>query len=245
MNSQIEICRDHESLSSKAATLIKKALARKPDLLLCAAGGSTPLRTYELLAKDHVRHPELFTKLRVVKLDEWGGIAMNDPGTCENQIRSFVLSPLHVADKRYFGFDSHPVDPKAECERIRRRLTTEGPIDFCMLGLGMNGHLAMNEPAPSLKPSAHVARLKAVTLAHPMLAQSKSQPTYGLSLGMAEIMASREILLLVSGANKCQPLRKFLRREITTEFPASFLWLHSNWTLLCDADSAEGLNLTS
>ena len=147
MNSQIEICRDHESLSSKAATLIKKALARKPDLLLCAAGGSTPLRTYELLAKDHVRHPELFTKLRVVKLDEWGGIAMNDPGTCENQIRSFVLSPLHVADKRYFGFDSHPVDPKAECERIRRRLTTEGPIDFCMLGLGMNGHLAMNEPA--------------------------------------------------------------------------------------------------
>ena len=121
MNSQIEICRDHESLSLKAATLIKKALARKPDLLLCAAGGSTPLRTYELLAKDHVRHPELFRKLRVVKLDEWGGIAMNDPGTCENQIRSFVLSPLHVADKRYFGFDSHPVRSKS---RMRKNPAT-------------------------------------------------------------------------------------------------------------------------
>jgi 6-phosphogluconolactonase/glucosamine-6-phosphate isomerase/deaminase len=61
---------------------------------------------------------------------------------------------------------------------------------------------------------------------------------------MGEILSSREILLLVSGANKREPLRKFLRREITTEFPASFLWLHSNWTLLCDDDAAEGLNLT-
>ena len=245
MNSSIEICRDHESLSSKAARLIMNALARKPDMLLCAAGGSTPLRTYELLAKDYLRHPETFQKLRLVKLDEWGGIAMDDPGTCEIQIRSFLMSPLQVAEKRYFGFDSNPADPEAECERIRRRLTTEGPIDFCVLGLGMNGHLAMNEPAPNLKPAAHVARLTEVTLAHPMLAQSKSPPTYGLSLGMGEILSSREILLLVSGANKREPLRKFLRREITTKFPASFLWLHSNWTLLCDNGAAEGLNLTS
>jgi len=244
MNSRIEIFRDHETLSATAAELIRKALARKPDLLLCAAGGSTPLRTYELLAKDPLRQRETFQQLRLVKLDEWGGIAMDDPGTCEKQIRSFLLRPLRVAEDRYFGFDSNPADPEAECDRIRRRLSTEGPIDFCVLGLGMNGHLAMNEPAPGLKPAAHVARLTAVTLAHPMLAQSKSPPTYGLSLGMAEILSSREILLLVSGANKREPLRKFLRREITTEFPASFLWLHSNWRMLCDADSAEGLNLT-
>jgi galactosamine-6-phosphate isomerase len=212
-------------------------------LLLCAAGGSTPLRTYELLAKNPLRQRQTFETLRLVKLDEWGGIAMDDPGTCENQIRSFLLTPLRVAEDRYFGFDSNPADPKAECERIRRRLMTEGPIDFCVLGLGMNGHLAMNEPAPGLKPTALVARLTAVTLAHPMLAQSKSPPTYGLSLGMAEILSSREIVLLVSGTNKREPMRTFLRREITTEFPASFLWLHSNWTLLCDVDSARGLDL--
>ena len=76
-----------------------------------------------------------------------------------------------------------------------------------------------------------------------MLADSKLKPKFGLTLGMAEILASREILLLVSGAGKREPLRKLVQREITTEFPASFLWLHSNWTLLCDREATEGLNV--
>jgi len=53
-----------------------------------------------------------------------------------------------------------------------------------------------------------------------MLAQANKRPSYGLTLGMTEILASREILLLVSGAAKRQPLERLLQREITTEFPA-------------------------
>jgi galactosamine-6-phosphate isomerase len=107
----------------------------------------------------------------------------------------------------------------------------------------MNGHVAMNEPDPDLQPSARVARLSETSLQHPMLAHSRTAPTYGLTLGMTEILASAEILVLVSGAGKREPLRKLLRRKFTTGFPASFLWLHPNWTLLCDRNAAEGLNL--
>jgi galactosamine-6-phosphate isomerase len=194
-----------------------------------------------LLAKHHAKNPATFQKLRVMKLDEWGGIPMDDPGTCENQLLSLLIEPLGIAKKRYFGFHSNPADPVAECARMAKRLESEGPIDICVLGLGMNGHVAMNEPAPMLKPFCNVAELAKVTLAHPMLSQTKSPPRYGLGLGMAEILASREILLLVNGAKKREPLKKFLRREISTDFPASFLWLHPNWTLLCDREAAEGL----
>lgn len=243
MSASIDVCHDHEALSRKAASLIVDALARKPDLLLCAASGSTPLRTYELLAEHKALRRDAFRSCRLIKLDEWGGLAMDDPGTCESQLQTLLIAPLGITNDRYFGFTSNPADPKAEYERVCRRLTAEGPIDLCVLGLGINGHVAMNEPAASLKPASHVARLAEGTLAHPMLSKSKSPPTYGLTLGMAEILASREILLLVNGAKKREPLRKLLRREITTEFPASFLWLHPNWTLLCDRDAAEGLNL--
>jgi len=222
---------------------IVSALADKPDLLLCAAGGSTPLRTYELLAEHCQRKPELFRSLRAVKLDEWGGIAMDDPGSCENQLQQYLVNPLGLSEDRYFGFNSNPPDPDVECERIQSRLASEGPVDLCVLGLGMNGHVAMNEPAAALQPASHVARLTAATLAHAMLANTKSKPGFGLTLGMAEILASREILLLVSGASKRQPLDKLLRREITTEFPASFLWLHPNWTLFCDRAAAGEHNL--
>jgi len=243
MKSPIFVCDDAESLSRQASKRILAALAGKPDLLLCAAGGSTPLRTYQLLARHHERHPNAFRKMRVVKLDEWGGLTMGGLGTCEQQLQTHLLVPLGVSGRRYVGFRSNPPDPEQECARIRRRLASEGPIDLCVLGLGMNGHVAMNEPAPSLPPRAHVARLAETTLRHPMLANSRSKPTFGLTLGLAEILASREILLLVSGANKRAPLRQFMQRKITTQFPASFLWLHSNWTLLCDREAAAGLNL--
>ena len=76
-----------------------------------------------------------------------------------------------------------------------------------------------------------------------MLAKSRTPPAHGLTLGLAEILASREILLLVSGPSKRTPLQRLLSREVTTEFPASFLWLHPNWTLLCDREAAAGLDL--
>ena len=102
----------------------------------------------------------------------------------------------------------------------------------------MNGHVGMNEPAPHLQPEAHVAHLAEATLRHPMLSHVGNPPSYGLTLGMAEILGSREILLLVSGKAKVEPLKRLLTREITTNFPASFLWLHPRVTLICDRDAA-------
>ena len=236
---------NHEAMSSEAAQSILAAVRDKTDLLLCAAGGITPLRTYRLLSEHNAREPELFRSLRVVKLDEWGGLAMNDPSSCEDQLRQHLIDPLGLSGSRYFGFTSNPADPETECQRVRNHLKTEGPIHFCVLGLGLNGHIAMNEPASILQPFAHVARLAESSLRHPMLAGSRNAPTYGLTLGMVEILASREILLLVSGLAKREPLRQLFRRQVTTQFPASFLWLHSNWTLLCDRDAAGSLDLNA
>ena len=86
MNPALRICADHEAVSRAAAHCVLKSLAAKPDLLLCAAGGSTPLLTYGLLAEAQPHTPKVFDLLRVVKLDEWGGLTMGAPGTCEEQL---------------------------------------------------------------------------------------------------------------------------------------------------------------
>src|SRR5262249_23534578 len=127
--------------------------------------------------------PHLFQSLRVVKLDEWGGLAMGEPGTCEQQLQAHLLRPLQIAG-RYLGFKSDTGSPQAECERIREALCAAGGIDLCLLGLGLNGHIAMNEPGEMFQPFAHVAQLAESTLRHPMLADAKVKPTHGLTLGM-------------------------------------------------------------
>jgi galactosamine-6-phosphate isomerase len=139
---------------------------------------------------------------------------------------------------RYVAFDSCPPDPEAESRRLAEWVAAHGPIGVCVLGLGTNGHLAMNEPARALRPFAHVARLAESSVQHPMMRHSSQRPGYGLTLGLAEILASRRILLLVSGRHKRSQLARLLEPEITPEFPASFLWLHPDVTILADRDAA-------
>src|SRR5262249_4532017 len=117
MNPAIRICADYEALSRAAADYVFNSLAAKPNLLLCAAGGLTPLRTYDLLAEASRQTPKVFSSLRVVKLDEWGGLEMNQPGSCEEQLQSHLIRPLKIEGDRYLGFNSRSTDPESECDR--------------------------------------------------------------------------------------------------------------------------------
>jgi galactosamine-6-phosphate isomerase len=231
----------HEEMSRQAAELILANLRENPRLLLGAATGSTPTRTYELLAETARREPALFREMRLVKVDEWGGLAMDDPATCEVYLRKKLVEPLGISSDRYIAWNSNSPDPKAECIRIGLAVR-ERPIDLCVLGLGVNGHLAFNEPGSSLATRPHLARLSATSLGHPMLRESRGKPTFGLTLGMADILHSRRILLLVSGRHKAEQLWRLINDAISTQFPASFLQLHSNLTILCDAAAASQLN---
>jgi len=239
-NVGVKVVRDSEAVGRAGADLVISELRAKPNLLLCTATGASPTRTYELLAEESRKSPQLFKQLRILKLDEWGGLAMDDPGSCEAYLRRYVLGPLAISSDRYTGFQSEPKNPDQEATRIRQWVAEHGPIDICILGLGTNGHLAMNEPAEMLQPFAHVAELAQTTLGHGMLAAAKRKPAYGLTLGLAEIFHSERVLLLVSGSNKSQQLTRLRTQEISTQFPASLLWLHPNVSCFCDEAAAGG-----
>lgn len=230
-----------EEMSRAAADFLIAELRRKPDLLLCTATGASPTRTYQFLAEEQGRTAALFQRIRILKLDEWGGLAMDDPGSCEAYLREHVLGPLVISNDRYSGFESQPRDPEAECVRIRSWLSGNGPIDVCVLGLGTNGHLAMNEPADILRPFAHIAQLAQTTLGHSMLAQAARKPSYGLTLGLTDIFQAKKVVLLVSGTQKSEQLARLVNGQISTQFPASLLWLHPAVTCFCDSDAASKL----
>jgi putative deaminase/isomerase len=234
---QPRILPDHEAVSRHAADFLIARLREKPHALLCLAAGSTPTRTYELLAQEGAKEPTLFQHCRIIKLDEWGGLPPGNPAACDVQLRTTLVSPLNLAE-RYVAFESNPRDPVAECARVADWLDQNGPIDISVLGLGINGHLGFTEPAEYLQPFAHVAELSQASLAHAMLAQSDIRPTYGLTLGMADLIQSRHILMLVTGRTKRDPLGRLLTGRITTDFPASMLQLHNDVELLCDVAAA-------
>jgi len=223
---QITRSKDYQEMSSLAASLVKDELEKKPDLLLCAATGGSPEGLYRELAMKAKAKPEIFKQLRIIKLDEWGGVPEMHPVTCEYFLQNKLLKPLHISPERYISFHSYPDNPKEECLRISTRLKREGPIDICILGLGANGHLALNEPASKLEAKAHVAKLSEKSLKHAMIASMEIKPGYGLTLGMEEILSSRKIIMLVSGSGKKEIAEKFLEGKVSNDLPASHLWQH-------------------
>jgi galactosamine-6-phosphate isomerase len=227
----------YENLSREAASLVLNKIRYKNNLILCAATGSSPTGTYSLLKRSFDQQPELFSHLRIIKLDEWGGVPMNDPGTCESYLQSHLIGPLKIEKDRYISFNSNPDNAIEECHRIKEKLNESGPIDLCILGLGLNGHLALNEPDELLEAHVHVANLSESSLSHTMIEDMKVKPSYGLTLGMADILQSAFILIIITGVKKKRITADFLNGEISTKLPASFLWLHPNVICLIDKEA--------
>jgi galactosamine-6-phosphate isomerase len=235
---RMQVLDTYEAMSRAAADFICRELRRQPNLLLCVSAGATPTRTYELLAARYSRRPKAFDRLRVLQIDEWGGLAPDDPASCAVDLRTKVLEPLGITRDRFKGFRTDATDPEMECDRVAGWLAVNGPIDVCILGLGKNGHVAMNEPAEAMIPEAHVPALAESSRHHGMLKDLAKKPRYGLTLGMADILNSRRVLLLVNGKRKRQAVARLMEPQVTTRFPASFLWLHPDATVLCDREAA-------
>jgi galactosamine-6-phosphate isomerase len=238
---RIQIDKDYKAMSARAANFIVAELKQRPNLLLCASAGGTPTGPYEQLAVRYARQRQLFKKMRVVQIDEWVGPPPTHPATCRYDLQTKILAPLHIDSTRFRGYKSDAADPHREPKAMSQWLAKNGPIDICILGLGLNGHIALNEPGDALTPHAHVSKLTPQSQRHSMLATLKRKPRYGFTLGMADILASRKILLLVSGPTKTAILKRTLRREVTTKLPASLLHLHPDVTVFCDRAAASFL----
>ena len=228
---------NYNDMSQQACEILIKCLREKPNAMFCIATGSSPTGTYKEFVK-RVKEEELdVSKLKIIKLDEWFGLEKNNPATCEYYISEHILKPLGISEDRYFSFNPKEQDDKFECQRISTLLTLNGGIDCCILGLGKNGHLGLNEPQEELNPFIHKACLDAKTQTHSMLVTNSTQVSEGYTLGIKDILDSREILFLVTGEGKQEAYDNFKKGNISSKYPANYLWLHNNVTCIVDESS--------
>ena len=123
-------------------------------------------------------------------------------------------------------------------------LMDEAPIDFVCLGIGVNGHIAFNDP-----PVAEFddpADVKIVELDEICRQQQvdddcfpdlASVPRHAVTLTIPRLMRADRLFCVVPGAIKRDAVSKTLYGPLGTECPASILRTHSACTLYLDKDS--------
>lgn len=217
---------DHSrEADNHAADIITNRARVNGGLSLCAATGNSTLGVYKSLQVNNTATPAVYRNMKVITLDEWVGLSINDEKSCSHYLQQHLIDPLGIAFGNFIAFNGSAANPEEECANMRNQLAKLGPFDICLLGLGKNGHLGFNEPN-EFQDYCHVAPLTQTSITHQMIEGSHIVPEFGLTLGMREILASRSIIIMVSGEGKEEAKRAFFSKKITRSCPASMLWGH-------------------
>lgn len=243
---------DYQDLSEVGATLIYNAIVANDckRFNLGLATGNTMISLYSLLAEklNHNRIP--LDKLHTYNLDEYvdGGCAVPEDHLLS--YRRYMRENLFCRFDAGLGFGEdnihfpNPADP----ERFDRELAEAGGLDFQLLGIGFNGHIAFNEPEDASKVSveafadrpSRVIELTALTLeTNARLTAGGDHgivPHHAVTMGMKPILAAREILLLACFSEQQKPLQIMRNGSPTPQLPASYLLGHANATVIYTAD---------
>lgn len=226
---------DHEAMSKQTAELIIKTLQKKTTGLYCFAGGDTPVRTLELLVEAHQQKKIDLSQAFYIELDEWVGLDPADSGSCRAYLERHLWEPAGVPVSQRHVFDPLADDLSVECQKADSFIIEHGGLTLSLLGVGVNGHLGFNEPGTSFASDSHVIDLDAVT-------QTVGQKYFtgdvkrdqGITLGIGQLLASEELLVIASGATKKDAIKTVLSGDVTEDWPVTSIWKHNNPHLIVD-----------
>jgi glucosamine-6-phosphate deaminase len=230
-------------LADGAAGLFRERVQANPELAMAVPAGRTPRRMYARLQELQAKSPVDYSRMRVFSVDELCPPGPPD-GYFWRQVRREFLAWASIREERCHPFRVDDPDLEAMCRHYEQTIATVGGLDLVMLGLGPNAHLASNEPGTPFDSPCRAVALLPETVGYILtdgvnldLADGKVAER-AVTLGLATILASREVVVLVSGAAKRPALRRLLEGPIGWDAPASALRQHPNCTILADRDAA-------
>lgn len=240
---QVIICNTYEDLSQQAAADIIGCMGSRSNPLLCPASGDSPAGVYRnLLARVAQKQLDV-SGWSFLGLDEWVGLNGSDEGSCRYHLDRELFGPLQVPKEKLFFFDGRKADLESECRQAESFIASHDGIDATILGLGLNGHIGMNEPGTSVSTRCHVSTLDPLTAqVGQKYFKEARQLSEGITLGISTILDSKNIFLLVSGAKKASIVKTVLEGEISEKVPATLLRKHPGLRIYLDVEAASLLS---
>lgn len=208
--------------------------------VICTASGDSPAGMYKQIVEKVEKKQLDVSNWFFLGLDEWVGMNGSDQGSCRYHLDQQLFRPLKIPDDKICFFDGRSTDLEAECGRIEKFIEEHQGIDVTILGLGINGHVGMNEPGTSAQIRSHIAELHDTTKqVGQKYFKNEQALTQGITLGIATLMESKHIILLINGRHKANITQKIFEEEISEQLPASLLRNHPSFSVYLEPASAQ------
>lgn len=232
------ICKakDYEELSRKAANIISAQILMKPDCVLGLATGSTPIGTYKQLIQKYEMGDLDFSDVSSINLDEYKGIGEDNDQSYRYFMNMNLFNYVNINKDRTYVPNGLEPDATKACRDYNDIIAESGGIDLQLLGLGHNGHIGFNEPSDVFEKETHCVDLTESTIEanKRFFASEADVPRQAYTMGIGNIMQARKVLVVVSGADKADILKKVVDGPVTPQVPASILQLHRDVVIVAD-----------
>ncbi|MFT5885759.1 MAG: glucosamine-6-phosphate isomerase [Arcticibacterium sp.] len=226
-NMTINKYRDSEELSEHVADFIIALLKEKPNATLVLTSGDTPKRAYQIMSQKASK--DLFENCLIIGLDEWVGIGPENEGSCRYIVEENLLKPLAIPEENYTFFDSLNSDLEAECKRVDDLIKSRGGLDFIVVGIGLNGHIGLNEPGYAFDHYCHVTDIAQMTIdVGQKYFKTETPLTKGITIGLKHLLEAKAAMIMASGIKKAEIIKETVSAKISPEIPSTVFQLHAN-----------------
>lgn len=226
-----------EVAANDIAAALRACLAAQPAVRMIFAAAPSQQEMLENL----VAAPDIdWSRVTAFHMDEYVGLAPAAPQRFANWLdeRLFSRVPFHA---------SHRIDPGADPVAAAAHyaaLLAAAPIDIICLGIGVNGHLAFNDPpVADFNDPLDVKQVELDDICRQQQVDDAcferlaDVPLMAVTLTIPRLLQAQQLFCIVPGAAKREAVRQALDGPIAISCPASILRTHPDCTLYLDADS--------
>lgn len=233
-----------EQMGSVAAThiaaAIRSSLQLQKTVRMIFAAAPSQLQMLHALALV----PDVdWSRVEAFHMDEYIGL----PDTAEQNFRLWLQREFF--DRVPLGKISliTPGDSPEACAASYAKDLAAHDVDIVCMGIGVNGHLAFNDPPAEFDETADMKIVKLEIDSRKqqvfdgLFTSLELVPTHAVTLTIPRLLRSRKIFCCVPGAQKEAAVTRALTGPLDPGSPASALRRHPDCQIYLDEDSAKGL----
>lgn len=243
------VVEDHEDIArlvaNRIATLIGERNASGEQTVLGLATGSTPIGVYRELIRMHREDGLSFADVVTFNLDEYYPMPKDSIHSYHRFMWENLFSQIDIRPENVHipPGDLPRQDIQEAAQRYEIAIERAGGIDFQILGIGKTGHIGFNEPGSGADSRTRLVTLDTVTRrdAAADFFGEEYVPREAVTMGVATILAAREIAIIATGEHKATIVKRAVEGEIDVEVAATFLQHHPNTTFYVDRAAAAEL----